>query len=235
MSKILHVMIVRRAPRLLPPRGACPNSKGVKALQLAFDRFGGFADQGGHPLPRTPCKAYQPANGFDQRIAVVFKVELESLGHRYCRASWRSAVFSRERQRRALEQENSADFAFDVAGNPKPLHVAADEKRRDRFVDDAGIERLKARDDPWRRLNGRGLAASAFPFRGSRRTRRQARQGVLAHELRGDHRRYSAVTECPDLLRAELVGKPVREATQIFAGIAVGMRDGRGSHLIREK
>jgi hypothetical protein len=87
MSKILHVMIVRRAPRLLPPRGACPNSKGVKALQLAFDRFGGFADQGGHPLPRTPCKAYQPANGFDQRIAVVFKVELESLGHRYCRAS----------------------------------------------------------------------------------------------------------------------------------------------------
>ena len=56
-----------------------------------------------------------------------------------------------KRQCGALEQENSADLPVDVAGDPKAFLVAADEERRDRLADDAGIERLKLRGD------GRGL------------------------------------------------------------------------------
>jgi hypothetical protein len=40
-----------------------------------------------------------------------------------------------------LKQENSANLSIDVAGDPKAFLVAADEKRRDRFIDDAGSER----------------------------------------------------------------------------------------------
>jgi hypothetical protein len=46
-----------------------------------------------------------------------------------------------------LEQENSAGLPLDVAGEPKAVLVAADEKCRNRLIDDAGIERLKRRGD----------------------------------------------------------------------------------------
>jgi hypothetical protein len=51
------------------------------------------------------------------------------------------------RQGGVLQQENSADPSLAVTGDPKTFLVAADEKCRDRLIDDAGIERLKLSDE----------------------------------------------------------------------------------------
>ena len=100
-----------------------------------------FAHQG----LRQPHPTIQACD--DQRIAPVFEVEFEPLGRIYGRAPRSPAIPSRERQCGVFEQENSADLPVDVAGNPEAFHVAADEKCRDRLVDDAGIERPKLRGD----------------------------------------------------------------------------------------
>jgi len=105
------------------------------------------ANKGSHSPPGVGRKAQQSAERRDQRIAPVFQIEFESLGWKYCRASPGAGMPPCKRQRGAFEQENSAALALDVAGEPEAVSVAADEKCRDRLVDDSGIERLKRRGD----------------------------------------------------------------------------------------
>jgi hypothetical protein len=132
---------------LLSQFGGRLGSKDVKILQPAFDRFRHLADEAGHPLPGTPCKAHQRAKMHDKRIAFVFQVELEPLGREYGRTSRWPAIPSCKRHCGVLEQENSADLPVRIAGHPKAFLVAADEERRDRVADDTEIERLKLRND----------------------------------------------------------------------------------------
>ncbi len=103
-------------------------------------------------LPDVGRKPHQMAQRRNQRTALVFQIEFESLGWKYGRASQRPGMPSRKRQCRALEQENSAGLALDVTRQPEAVAVAADEKRRDRRVDDAGIE--------WRKRCGDGRSAA---------------------------------------------------------------------------
>src|ERR1700739_1201616 len=111
------------------------------------DRVRYLADQGNHSLPALHREADQWPKVHDQRIALVFQIEFEPLGWKYCGASQGPRMPSCKRQCRAFEQENPAELPLDVAGEPKAVLVAADKKCRDRLIDDAGIERLKRRDD----------------------------------------------------------------------------------------
>jgi len=100
-----------------------------------------FADQGGDSLPQTHQWPELP----DQRIAAVFQVEFEPLGGKYSCACCRPALPSCKRHGRVLEQEDSANPPVDVTGDPKTFLVTADEKCRNRLIDDAGIKRPKLR------------------------------------------------------------------------------------------
>jgi hypothetical protein len=82
-----------------------------------------------------------------KRIAFVFQVEFEPLGRKDGCASRRPAIPPGKRQSGVLQQENSADPPLGVTRDPKTFLVAADEKCRDRLIDDAGIERLKLSDE----------------------------------------------------------------------------------------
>ena len=89
-----------------------------------------------------------------QRIALIFKIEFDRLGRIYGCAPRRPGIPFCKRQGRGLKQENSANLSVDVTGHPKAFYIAADEKRRDRLADNAGVERLKLRGD-------RAMAASS--------------------------------------------------------------------------
>ena len=93
--------------------------------------------------PQMLCKPDQRCKLGDERIAAVLQVEFERLRQIYGGAPRSPAVRPRKRHRGALEQEDAADSAVDVARDPEALPVAADEERRDRLVDDIGIERPK--------------------------------------------------------------------------------------------
>ena len=67
-----------------------------------------------------------------------------------------------------LEQENSANPPVDVTGNPKTFLVAADEKCRNRLVDDAGIERPKLCGDGRGLIGWSGFSADRLPARSQR-------------------------------------------------------------------
>src|SRR5450631_1657070 len=95
-----------------------------------------------------------------KRIAFVFQVEFEPLVRKDCCASRRPAIPPGKRQGGVLQQENSADPPLGVTGDPKAFLVAADEKCRDRLIEDAGIERLKLRDDG-RRFGRRGCGTES--------------------------------------------------------------------------
>jgi hypothetical protein len=96
-----------------------------------------------YPFPTASREPRQRCEMRGKHIAVVFQIELESLGKKYSRAPPQPAMPSGKRPSRTLEQENSTDPSLDVAGNPKSIAVAADEERGDGFVDDIGIEGLK--------------------------------------------------------------------------------------------
>ena len=102
-----------------------------------------FAHQGGYSLPQ----AHQGSEVRGKRIAAVLQVEFEPLGGKYGCACGRPALPSCKRHGGVLEQEDSANPPVDVTGNPKTFLVAADEKRRNRLIDDAGIKRPKLRGD----------------------------------------------------------------------------------------
>ncbi|MDR3490122.1 MAG: hypothetical protein P4M05_35240 [Bradyrhizobium sp.] len=112
-------------------------------LAVSIHRLCHIADEGGHALSAPLCKVLQPTKPRDERVALVIQVEFDPLGWKYCRTACRPAILSRKRNCGVLEQENSADSSLGIAGNPEVIHVAADEKYRDRLVDDAGIERPK--------------------------------------------------------------------------------------------
>src|ERR1700731_340259 len=123
------------------------DSKGVKIAQPAFDRLPHSGDEGGYSPPRTLRK---PQHGYEvhgKRITLVFQVEFDPTVRIDRCASSRPAIPSCKRHRGVLEQENSADLSLDVTGDPEAFLVAADEKCRDRVIDDTGIERLKLSGD----------------------------------------------------------------------------------------
>jgi len=117
-------------------------------------------------MQATPHQALERPEIIDQRIALVFQIQFEQLGRKDGRATRRPGVPSREGYCRAFEQEEAADTSFAIARQPKAILVAADEKRRDRCVQDIGVEGLKRH----RR----------------RRTLRNLRQ-IWACERHGDH------------------------------------------------
>src|ERR1700737_1080451 len=167
-------LFARRSGALLVSVGARFNSEYLKIFQPAFDRYRHFADEAGHSLPMAHRKAHQRAKVPNKRIAFVFQVEFEPLGRKYgCTSRWPAIPFCK-RQCGVLEQENSADLPVDVTGNPETFLVTADEKCRDRPVDDAGIERLKLRGDGCGLIGRQDVAASAFRrARSSRAPRRR--------------------------------------------------------------
>jgi hypothetical protein len=133
-----------------------PVARPATAVQPAWRRLqfvgrekspASFADQGSHPPPQ----GHQRSEPCEKRIAVVFKVQFEPLARKYGGTAVSPAMLPRKRKRGALEQEDATDPPIDVSGNPETSAVAADEKRRNRLIDDARIERPKLRD------NGRGL------------------------------------------------------------------------------
>src|SRR5450631_1402671 len=97
------------------------------------------------PLPGRGVQE-RPKLG-DQRIAAVFEVEFEPLRRMDRCTSRRPAVPPGKGQRRVFEQEEPANSSADLAGDPEALPVAADEKCRNRFVEDAGFKRKKRRRD----------------------------------------------------------------------------------------
>jgi hypothetical protein len=86
-------------------------------------------------------------NRYDERIASVFQIEFEPLGRKDGCPSRRLAIPPGKPTRRSSSAGNSADPSLAVTGDPKTFLVAADEKCRDRLIDDAGIERLKLSDE----------------------------------------------------------------------------------------
>ena len=140
------------------------NSEDAKVLQPPFDRLCHFANEDGQLLPSAPRHAPPRSKSHDKRVASVFQVEFEPLGRKYGCTSCRLTVPSCEGRSGVLEQENAADLPIDVAGDPEPFLVAADEKRRDQLVDDARIKRPKLRSD-----------RSAYPPTICRSVRRPAR------------------------------------------------------------
>jgi len=130
------------------------NSEEARAFQPAFDSFHHLVDHGDHSLSKMHRRAPPRSKLHDKRIAPVFQVEFESLGRIYGCAPRRLAIAFRKRHRGVLEQENSADPSVDVAGDPKPFFVSADEKRRNSVAEDVGTEPLKRRGDD-RRFAGR--------------------------------------------------------------------------------
>jgi len=89
-----------------------------------------------------------------------------------------------KRQGGVLQQENSADPSLAVTGDPKTFLVAADEKCRDRLIDDAGIERLKLSDE-----GRQDAGALVLPLGCSSRTSRHLSPRMIwACQPHGDHR-----------------------------------------------
>jgi hypothetical protein len=126
--------------------------------------------------PKTHRKAHHRRKVLDKSIAFVFEVEFEPPGRKYGCTPRRLAISSCKRQCGGLEQKNSADLAVDVTGDSKAFLVAADEKCRDRPVDDAGIERLKSRD----RGHG-GLLTNLVAMMCRRQDRNARWLGVASH------------------------------------------------------
>src|ERR1700682_6743370 len=84
--------------RLSGGAGGGLDSKDVKILQPASDRFRNFADQGGRSPPQTHREAHPRCKVRDKWIAVVFEVKFEAFGRKDSCTSCRPAILSRKRQ-----------------------------------------------------------------------------------------------------------------------------------------
>src|SRR5258706_6444105 len=169
----------------------------MKMFQPVFDRLRYSGNEGDHSPPTRFCGLHQPSQLHGKRIAFVFQVEFESLGRKDGCASRRPAIPSCKRQGGVLEQENSADLPLDVTGDPKTFLVAADEKCRDRVVDDAGIERLKLCDDGRTLVGWQDAETFAFPLSCSGRAFRQLLpRNVWVCQLHDVHRVLTDALPC---------------------------------------
>ena len=96
---------------------------------------------------------------------------------------------SRERHRRAIEQENAADLSLDVAGQPKAVLVAADEERRDGLIEDIRIERLKRGGYGYGLIGRQAGALAALRNRRASSVRRLGSE-KFGNERHGNHGTY---------------------------------------------
>src|ERR1700722_1108817 len=139
-------------------------SKETEVAQPAFDRLRPLADQGGRSLPRAHRKAHQRSEARGEWIARVFDIELKTGLQKHGGAPGRPGVPMGKIQGGLPAPEYSAALSLSVPRDPKAMVIAADEKNRDRCVDDIRIRPQKRRGH------------KTFEFRqhvGRKRSRRQ--------------------------------------------------------------
>ena len=111
-----------------------------------------WSDKGGQLGCQAPHQALGWTELSGKSVATVFDVEIVGVFQDHGRAPrWFAAALGKA-QGRALAQENAADLEIGLASNPEPIAVAADEKQRNGFAENAGIRALR----PIRRRQGLG-------------------------------------------------------------------------------